>query len=122
MTKEKIESIVKRYKYIQKAINSGANEIIFYIGNRKQEILITEQVVSIYEIIEEVRKSIATTWIKRMIDGILSGDSDVWLISDLPCERSMYYNTKRKFIDNVYHCCIAKGMVPYEELLKEAIA
>ncbi len=122
MTKEKIEVIVKRYKYIQKAINNGVNKIVFYIGNRKQEIFITKEVITIYKIIEDVRESVEIAWIKRMIDGILNGDSDIWLISSLPCERSMYYTMKRKFIDNVYHCCIAKGMVPYEELLKESIA
>ncbi len=38
-----------------------------------------------------------------MIDGILNGDSDIWLITHLPCERSMFYNVKGKFIDNIYH-------------------
>ncbi len=122
MTKEKIEKIIKRYKYMRKAIKEGKDEVAFYVGNRKECIIITGEILAIYEIIEEVRKGIDISWLKRMIDGILNGDSDIWLISNLPCERSMYYNTKRKFIDNIYHCCIAKGMLSYEELLKEGIA
>ncbi len=122
MTKDEIELIVKRHRYVDKAIKENLNKTEFYIGNRKQIIEITNELIVVYEIIEEIRESTTTKWIRKMIDGVLNGDSDIWLITHLPCERSMFYNVKGKFIDNIYHCCIAKGLISYEYLLKEGIA
>ncbi len=122
MTKAEIEFIIKRYKYFKKAIKAKRKEASFYIGKRKYKIFITQETKMIYEIIEDIKRSQKDDWIGKMVKGILAGKSDTFLIGTLPCERTMYYKWKQKFIQTVYRCCIAKQMVGYEELLKEGIA
>ncbi len=122
MTKAEIEWIIRRYKYIQKAIRQRTDTYDVYIGKRKCRIVITEEVKKVCRIIEDVRKTLAEDWIKKMVNGILRGKSDTSLIIELPCEKGMYYDRKRKFIEQVYRCCIARDMVQYEELLREGIA
>ncbi len=122
MTKDEIEFIIKRYQYFKKALKEGKEEDSFYIGNRRQTILITKEVKTVCEIIEDLRRSIKEDWQQKMVNGILAGKSDTYLIQILPCERNMYYKWKEKFIQSVYRCCAAKQMVGYEELIKEGIA
>ncbi len=122
MTRTEIEFIIKRYKYFKKALKENKVEDSFYIGKRKQNIIITEEVKMVYAIVEDVRKNIKDDWLYKMINGILAGKSDTYLIEMLPCERNMYYKWKEKFIQTVYRFCVAKQMVDYEELLKEGIA
>ncbi len=122
MTKEKIEWIIKRYKYIDKAIQNNLSSWTVYIGNRKHSIFITDEIKKAYRIIEDIREAVSDGWVKKMIEGLLRGKSDVALIMTLPCERSMFYDRKRKFIEMVYRCCIARQMVRYEQLLREGIA
>lgn len=76
MTKEKIENIIKRYKYVVKALKEGKAETSFYIGNRKRTIEITEGVLQVLEIIDDVRQTIKDVWMQQMINGILQGVSD----------------------------------------------
>ncbi len=122
MTKEDVQQIIKRYIYIWKAIKNQRSEVIFYIGKRRKRIVITEEIIAVCSIIEDVRDTTEEAWVKKMINGILRGESDISILFKLPCERSMYYDRKRKFVEQVYKCCVAKQMVPYEELLKEGIA
>ena len=51
MTREEIIRIVKRFPYIDKAIASNCSKVKFYIGNRKNEIVITESVKQIKEFV-----------------------------------------------------------------------
>ncbi len=122
MTKKEVEHIIKRYAYIKKAMKAEKEIYYFYIGHRKQELVITEQVRMVYEIIEDVRKNSQVGWLGEMVNGILEGKSDTSLIHKLPCERNMYYKWKEKFIQTIYRCCAAKQLIGYEELLKEGIA
>ncbi len=122
MTKDNVEKVVKRYRYVHKAIEQNLETITFYIGKRKQKLHITNEVKIIYEIINDVYSHIGIKWLSKMIKGILKGKSDTYLITQFPYERSTYYKIKQKFIEKIYRCCIAKQMVAYEELIKEEMA
>ncbi len=119
MTKEKIEWIIRRYPYILQSINDGKSVQPIYVGNRRYVILVSSEVRAVVGMIEDYRNSLACGWYHDMIDGILSGKSDVALILQMPFERSYYYVIKRKFVDVIYQLCIAKQMVSYEEILKQ---
>ncbi len=121
MTKDKIEEIVRRYVYISRAIKANKTELIFYVGHRKQNITITPQIVCVCEIIKDILDTPIEPWVRTMICGILKGRSDVSLILELPCERSMYYDKKRRLIEQIYCCCIAKQLISYEDILKEGM-
>ncbi len=119
MTRDKIEWILKRYVYISQAIKKNLSEVVFYVGNRREKVIINDEILLVYEIIKDVRINIAEDWVRKMLDGILKGKSDVSLLFELPCERSMYYDRKRKLVELIYRCCIAKKMITYEQLLQE---
>ncbi len=121
MTKDKIQQIIKRYLQIHQAIKNNRAEVTFYVGKRKKKFLITQEVIEVCAIIQDVCDRANKSWVKKMIRGILGGESDISILYRLPCERSMYYDRKRKFIEQVYKCCISKQMVPYEEILKEVL-
>ena len=60
-------------------------------------------------------------WIKKIFREKKKGEKDIKLIIESPVSGKKYYETKRKIIDKLSHCCIAKGLVTYEEMLKEKI-
>lgn len=60
-------------------------------------------------------------WIKKIFSKKKRGEKDIKLIIESPTREKKYYETKRKIIDKIYHCCIVKGLVTYEETLKEKI-
>ncbi len=119
--KSDIEQVVKRFQYVEAAIQRGEKAAIFEIGHRKQRIVLTEEMHKIYQTVCEVYKNTREGWIKRMLGGILRGESDVFLLQCVPCGRNMYYTIKREFIEKVYRCCIAMQMVSYEELMQDEV-
>ncbi len=121
MTKSDIERIVKRYKYVTKLVKERREELSFYIGNRKQKIVLTEETKKICEVIEDICARMETGWIKDLIQDLLNGKSDVALLHVYPCGRSLYYTIKHEFIETIYRCCIANQMVTYDELVKIGI-
>ena len=122
MTKKEMGEIVKRYPYIIRAIKNGKAKATFYIGNRRQQIEITETVRAVCKIIGDIYRTTRNPWIRRLIRGILAGKSDTALICELPWERNAYYERKRKLIEKIYNCCISLRLVKYLEILQEEIA
>lgn len=121
MTKDEIETIIKRYCYIAPQIQNHSDLAVYYIGNRKFSTAITDPVITVCGIINEIYLLIQDGWIKSMIKGILSDKKDVALIMDLPWSKNAYYKRKENFLGMVYNCCIAKGLVSYEDILAQAI-
>ncbi len=119
--KAHIEAVLRRYSYIQTALKEGKTEATFYVGNRKQKIIIDTTLKIIFAIIEDIAKQEKDIYIKMMIEGIKKGDSDKYIMTHLPMEKNAYYDRKKKFIDKIYKCCICKGLVSYEEILNESI-
>lgn len=122
MTKQGVEEIVRRYPYIMRAIKTERKTASFYVGNRKHEIEITEEVRTVCNIIDDIYFNTENVWVRHMIDGLKAGKNDVRLISELPWERNAYYERKRKFIEKIYNCCISLQLVDYIQILKEEIA
>ncbi len=121
MTKSDIEMVVKRYPRIKNMVKQKKNQDSFYLGNRLKRLELTDEIKIIYETVEDVYLHIREGWIKRIIGGILKGESDVYLLHDIPCSRSLYYSIKKGFIEKIYQCCIAKQMITYDELLRMEI-
>ena len=122
MTREEVEKIIRRFKFIKTAIKNKLSQAVFYIGKRKQSVEITAEVETVYEIIELVYKNENDTWIKYMIKLIKGGKTDVFIMQETHCSRSAYYAKKEAFIQKVYNCCIARNLVSFEEILMEKIA
>ena len=121
MTKEKVKYVIKRLPYILKMINQGIIEKNFYISGNKEKIIIDEEVISIIEIVDEVIDHEKLFWLKKVFVDIKNGKSDVSIILNSPMERTKYYEIKREFINKIYICCVYKGLVPYEDILKSKI-
>lgn len=119
--KAHIEEVLRRYSYIQTALKEGKTEVNFYVGKRKQKIVIDATLKIIFAIIEDIAKQEKDIYIKMMIEGIKKGDSDKYIMTHLPMEKNAYYDRKKKFIDKIYQCCICKGLISYEEILNESI-
>ena len=54
MTKEGIEEIIRRYSNLERYVKDGETVASFYIGNRKQTVMITEAVRTVYRIVDEI--------------------------------------------------------------------
>lgn len=122
MTKEKVSYVVKRYSFLYKPIKCGLSVAVFYIGNRKQSIEITDDVKIICEIVEIVYEKEKDDVVKQMIKGLISGQSDIRIMRNMPYSRNAYYSRKGLFFEKIYDCCIARGLVTFEEILVEEIA
>lgn len=121
MTREEIIRIVKRFPYIDKAIASNCSKVKFYIGNRKNEIVITESVKQIKEFVMLIYETEDDMWLKLMIKGIITEKHDVQIMREIHYTKSVYYPRKEAFLQKVYECCISKGIVTFEEVLKVKI-
>ena len=122
MTKEDVENVVKRYPQITDAIKQDLRCAVFYVGNRKNVVEITDNIKAVCEIITTVYEKQKNDFIRQMIEDILMGISDVRIIQDMPFERNTYYNKKQAFLEKIYNCCIARDLVSYEDVLNEEIA
>ena len=54
--KAHIEEVLRRYSYIQTALKEGKTEVNFYVGKRKQKIVIDATLKIIFAIIEDIAK------------------------------------------------------------------
>lgn len=119
MTKDEVILIVKRFPYIDKAIENERSRAKFYIGNRKQEIEITDNVITVKELVVLLYETEEDKWLKLLIKGLMTEKRDIQIMQEIHFSKSAYYPKKEAFIQKVYECCIAKGLVTFEEILKE---
>lgn len=122
MTKDGVENVIKRYTQITDAIERGLRRAVFYVGKRREVIEITNEIKMTCEIIETVLKKEKNAFIKHIIEDILSGETDVRIMHDMPFARNAYYSKKQAIIRKIYDCCIARRLVSYEDVLNEEIA
>lgn len=122
MTKNEVENVIKRYPQITHAIKQDLRCAVFYVGNRKNVVEITDNVKTVCEIISTVYEKQQNDFIRQMIKNILVGVNDVRIIQDMPFERNTYYNKKQAFLEKIYDCCIARDLVSFEDVLNEEIA
>lgn len=118
MTKEEVGTIIKRYPYIAQAVRESKDCAVFYVGNRKFSYAVTCTVKAVCVIIQDVTSRIGDGWPKWMVEGMLSGKSDLSLIMELPCSKNAFYSRKDNFYNTVYMGCAAKNIISYEEALE----
>lgn len=121
MTKVTINRIIKRYSYLQPYIKRNEKVAVYYIGNRKFTTVLTYEIITICNIVEEIYVRVTDKWLKYMIGGIITNKSDVNIMMHSPWERNAYYKRKKEFYNCVYSCCIARGLVSYEEILADNV-
>ena len=106
MNKKEIYHLLKRYHYIIEAIGNGETEAEIFISGRKENIQNEDNEL-----------------IKSFIDkNVIHGQTNTRVFADKPLDKSTYYDYKSKFVDIIYHCCISKGLVTWEEILEERIS
>ena len=102
-------------------LKEGKTETCVCINKRIEKIVIDDEVKLILEIIHEIIRREKVYWLKNFYIKLLKGKKDIYILMDCPVERGKYYETKRKFYNKIYQCCICKGLVSYEEILEEDI-
>lgn len=118
MTREEIYEILKRYPYIYDAVKRNKASAQFYIGKRKYEIKISNEIKVLFEIVEDIESSASGTYEKVLIDGLKKGKKDISVMRNIPYSRSSYYSKKQGLIEKIYECSISKGLVDYDDILK----
>ena len=121
MTKTKINTVIKRYNFIAKAIKRGETKVKIFVGNRREVIEIDEEVKAIAEIVEEIERTEQATFVKFIISRLKRGCSDIEIIQKSPGGKNWYYSIKHNFIEKIYRLCIRRGLVTDEEIMNEAI-
>ena len=122
MIRAEIEYILKRIPQIKAAIKNKQTVACFYLGKRREVIPITEEVLTILQIIDEVLERIDDVYAVSIIHfSIEKGKSDAYTMKDLPMSYMTYIKSKQKIRQRIYVCCVSKGLVSYEEIFKEKI-
>ncbi len=121
MTKREIAYLLKRIPQIECGVKTQKKEIAFYVGNRKEEIKLVEEVCLVFNIVKEVisNESKDAAMIGRLI--FQKGWPDHGIMKQVCMSATMYYRIKKLIYGKIYNCCIAKGLVTYEEILAEQI-
>lgn len=121
MIQKKIKMVIKRYTLILAMLKKGKRNGYIRVRNRKVWIEIDDDMLVIVEIIDEIIEREQTEWLKKLYTKILKGEKDFRIMMDCPVERGKYYETKKRFFNKIYQCCICKGLVLYDEILNENI-
>ena len=73
-------------------------------------------------IVQQIYENEGNDLIKSFMDkNIIQGQTNTRVFADKPLDKSTYYDYKSKFVDIIFHCCISKGLVTWEEILEEKI-
>jgi len=107
--------------YIVKMIKEGKSEGKFYISKNTEYIVIDEEVKTIVEILKDIKKKNEKSWTGRIIEKLEKGEKDVAIMTKIPAGENKYYVTKKEIINMIYACCVAKGLISYEEIINETI-
>ncbi len=102
-------------------LSEGSTEKEFYISKQKEKITIDEDTIMIIDIIDEIVQNEESLWLKKIFSDIKSGKKDVAIISQSPMERTKYYEIKKEFVNKIYICCVYKGLVSYEDILRSKL-
>lgn len=102
-------------------LKKGATEKVVRISKKKERIVIDDEVLAVLGIMDEIIEFEETEWRKLFFTGIKQGRKDISIMIDSPMERTKYYDAKKEFIDKIYQCCIYKGLVKYEDILKTKV-
>lgn len=121
MTKEKLDWIFKRLAYILDMLRQNKFECFYYISNRREKIVIDDNVIEVLKKIEEIVAAEKTMWIKNTITMIIESKSDVYIIHNSPIGRTKYYLFKKAFKEKIFQCCIAKKMVSYDNIISSKL-
>lgn len=117
LTKEKLKEIVKYLPEIIRELNKPNNRC----RKRRGMIEIDEDVIAVLKIIEDIIEYENIEWLRKWIIELKSDKTDIRLLADMPISRTEYYLLKGKLVDKIYSCCACKGMVDYEDALRERI-
>ena len=101
--------------------NDGKVEDDRWISRKKEHLIIDEDVLAVFGIIQDIIDSEEVPWIQDLIKEVSKGRKDVSIQIKSPVERTKFYLTKDRFINKVYECCIYKRYVKYEDILKDKI-
>ena len=118
MTKEKIKYVIKRTPYILDMLKRGKTVQSVYIGRKKEKIVIDDEVLVIFGIEDEIIENEKSEWMRKIFAGIRNGVKDITIIADSPMERTKFYEIKKDFVNRIYACCVFKGFIPYEDILR----
>lgn len=119
MTKEKIKKTLKRLPVILQELKSLRQKT--KIRRRRKGFIIDKEVIIIIETIDEIIENEKVQWVKNLLIKLKLGWSDIRILSDMPISRAEYYLLKNRLIEKIYSCCVYKGLIEYEDILKERI-
>lgn len=122
MTRKEAENFIKRFPFIIMAVKKNRPVAEFFIGNRKNVIEITPEIREFCKIVEMICEEEREANIKLMIQLILNGESNIYIMQRVHYCKNAYYERKSAFIDKVFNCCIFRGLVSLEEILGRDIA
>ena len=100
----------------------GREKAIFYIGNRKRCIEISEDVKAVCAIFDDIQSRETDKDVLCMMDGIKRGRRDLSIMQDVHWQKNAYYERKSRLVDKIFECCILQGFVQYEEIMGRNIA
>ncbi len=122
MTRKEVVNFIKRFPFIIKAVKKNLPSAVFVIGNRKKVIEITPEVRELCKIVEMICEEERDANIKLMIQLILNGESNIYIMQRVHYCKNAFYERKSAFIDKVFNCCILRGLVSLDEILGRDIA
>lgn len=83
--------------------------------------MLDDEVKIILEVVDDVCNSVQPTWMRAIMQKITEGKKDVYIMMHSPVGREKYYQSKERLINMIYNCCISRGLVSYQEILREDI-
>ena len=103
-------------------MKQGKTEEYVYINHCTEKIEIDDEVKIIVEILDDIIASESPDgWVFKILKKFKEGKKDIAIMTKSPVSKPTYYKLKDRLVTKIYICCVYKGLVSYEDILKEEI-
>lgn len=116
MTKAEMKFLLKRYRYLQKAICTKKNSAFFTVSRRHERIPIDAEIIKFSNAVQKALEKADDLEKQFMELLVLEGKSDVYIFTHCYVTRSSYYSFKETFLDRLFCLCIFAGLVSEDEI------
>ena len=122
MTKERVRFYLKNYPLLKAAKNADRDGVVIERYRSSIKVYFDDETNQMLEIVEDFMKSETNGIVMNVFENnYIKQKSDVSSSMRVPASVSSFYRIKSDVVDKCYHMAIARGLVSYEEILREKI-
>lgn len=121
MNKTEMRFLLRRYRFIVKLMAQNKISAVIVYGGKRERLAIDDNTKKFIDIVHQALDMIDNDFSRKIMkQTLMSGDTDYYVFLTNGLTKSIYYNIKREFTENIFRLCILNGMVTLEDLQRSS--